>query len=163
MEFGDGRLEGTGESEVDANDATNRLELVHSVLDGALDENGAANKLELVHSVLDGALDENGAANRLELVHPVFGGVLDENGEDKSAERLHPIFSVVFFLRGSRVEEPTFFIGVARGVCSGCELCPWFLLVLSVFLSQYNLQPRPAWETKSSGFFMPIVSLLKVD
>lgn len=81
VEFGDRRLEGTEESEVDANDAANRF--------------------ELVHSVLDGALDENGAANRLELVHPVPDGALDENGEDKSAERLHPIFSAVFFLRRS--------------------------------------------------------------
>lgn len=51
-EFGDGRLEEADGNGVDANDAANKSELVHPLLDGALDENGADKSAERLHPVL---------------------------------------------------------------------------------------------------------------
>lgn len=102
-------------------------------------------------------VDANDAANRSELVHPLLDGALDENGADRSAERLHPVLFAVLFLRGSEVEGPAFIIGSPRGVCSGCAVCLWLLLVLLVFSRPpYALQPRLALEAETSGFFSPL-------
>lgn len=98
--------------------------------------------------------DANDAANKSELVHPLLDGALEENGADKSAERLHPVLFAVSFLRGSDVEELAFIIGFARGVFSGCAVCPWLLPGLLVFFrSPYSLQRRLALEPKTSRFF----------